>query len=54
MDVTMGEVQRMVEFRVAFWVHEDVDIERVVKEMEYTFSHPAIREIEIVDIFTEG
>lgn len=49
----MNEVRRRVEVLVTLWVDEDADISEVVQEMDYTFFHPAIRDTEITDLYTE-
>lgn len=49
----MSQENRRVDVLVSLWVDEDADISEVVQEMDYTFFHPAIRETEIVDLYTE-
>jgi phenylalanyl-tRNA synthetase beta subunit len=51
--VAVGEIQHKIELVVALWIDEDADIQEVVQEMDYAFNHPAIKETEIIDIYTE-
>ena len=44
---------RTIEVVVKLEIDEDADVQEVVSEMEYTFSHPAIKSTEIVDLVTE-
>ena len=44
---------RTVELIVRLQVDEDADIGEVVGEMDYEFTHPAIKDTEIIDVCTE-
>jgi len=44
---------RTIEIVVRLEIDEDVDVQDVVGDMDYSFEHPAIRDTEIVDILTE-
>jgi hypothetical protein len=44
---------RTIEVVVKLEIDENADIQEVVAEMDYTFSHPAIKSTEIVDLITE-
>jgi hypothetical protein len=44
---------RVIEITVALWISEDADPTEVVAEMDYNFTHDAIRDTEIRDINTE-
>jgi len=48
----MGEVQRRVDIVVSLWIDRDVDVEEVLQEMDYEFTHPAIKDTEIVYVKT--
>ncbi len=49
----MSEVRRRVDVVVSLWIDEDADVQEVMSEMDYDFRHPAIKDMEIVDICTE-
>jgi hypothetical protein len=49
----MSEVQRRVDIVVSLWIDRDVDVEEVLQEMDYEFSHPAIKDTEIVKVVDE-
>jgi len=46
-------MSRTVELIVRLQVDEDADIAEVVREMDYEFNHPAIKDTEIIDVYTE-
>jgi hypothetical protein len=48
-----GKRMRTIEVVVKLEIDENADIQEVVAEMNYTFSHPAIKSTEIVDLITE-
>jgi len=48
----MSEVQRRVDIVVSLWIDRDVDVEEVLQEMDYEFTHPAIKDTEIVYVKT--
>lgn len=48
----MGETRR-IEVLVRLEVLDDADIQEVISEMDYSFTHPKIVEHEIIDAFTE-
>jgi hypothetical protein len=48
----MSEVQRRVDIVVSLWIDRDVDVAEVLQEMDYEFTHPAIKDTEIVDVKT--
>ncbi len=49
----MGEVSRRVDIVVSLWIDKDVDVEEVLQEMDYEFTHPAIKDTEIVGVMDE-
>ena len=49
----MGEVRKAVEIVVRLWIDEDADVQEVVSEMDYNFTHEAVFDTEIVDVITE-
>jgi hypothetical protein len=48
----MSQVQRRVDIVVSLWIDKDVDVAEVLQEMDYEFTHPAIKDTEIVDVKT--
>jgi hypothetical protein len=44
---------RTIEVIVRLEVDDSADISAVIRDMDYDFTHPAIREMEIVDVSTE-
>ena len=48
----MSEVQRRIDIVVSLWIDRDVDVEEVLQEMDYEFTHPAIKDTEIVYVKT--
>lgn len=44
---------RMIEVLVRVWIDEDADIMDVVNEMDYSFTHDAIKDTVIEDVFYE-
>ena len=44
---------RDIEIVVRLSIEEDVDVLEVLRELDYNFEHPAIKDTEIVDILTE-
>jgi hypothetical protein len=42
-----------VQVVVTLWIDENADVQQVVSEMNYEFTHPAILDSEIRDINTE-
>lgn len=48
----MSEVSRRVDIVVSLWIDRDVDVEEVLQEMDYEFTHPAIKDTEIVYVKT--
>ncbi len=44
---------RDIEIVVRLTIDEDADVQEVVSEMDYEFRHPAIKDMEIVDVVTE-
>lgn len=49
----MKEEQKRIEVLVALWIDEHADIQEVIQEMDYSFSHAAIGDTEIIDVYTE-
>jgi hypothetical protein len=49
----MSEVSRRVDIVVSLWIDKDADVEEVLQEMDYEFSHPAIKDSVIVEVHTE-
>lgn len=49
----MSEVSRRVDIVVSLWIDEDWDVAEVLQEMDYEFSHPAIKDTEIVEVMNE-
>ena len=49
----MGEVSRRVDIVVSLWIDEDWDVAEVLQEMDYEFTHPAIKDSVIVEVNTE-
>lgn len=44
---------RTIEVVVKLEIDSDADISDVVSDMDYEFSHPAIKDTEIVDVYTD-
>jgi hypothetical protein len=49
----MSEVQRRVDIVVSLWVDRDADVAEILQEMDYEFTHPAIKDTEIVKVVDE-
>ena len=49
----MSQVQRRVDIVVSLWIDKDVDVAEVLQEMDYEFTHPAIKDSVIVEVKTE-
>jgi len=49
----MGQVARRVDIVVSLWIDEDWDAMEVLQEMDYEFSHPAIKDSVIVEVRTD-
>ena len=45
---------RTIEVVVKITMLEDADIGQVISDMDYEFTHPAIKDTEIVDVLYEG
>ena len=48
----MSQVQRRVDIVVSLWIDRDVDVAEVLQDMDYEFTHPAIKDTEIVEVKT--
>lgn len=48
----MSQVQRRVDIVVSLWVDRDADVAEVLEDMDYEFTHPAIKDTEIVEVKT--
>lgn len=46
-------MSRWIEVVVVIELDDDADVSEVVAEMDYEFSHAAIKDTEIVDVITE-
>lgn len=44
---------RTIEIIVRLEIDEDVDVQDIVNDLDYSFDHPAIHNTEIIDILTE-
>ena len=44
---------KIVEITVKLVLKEDADVQEVVSEMDYQFTHPAIVDTEVVDVNNE-
>lgn len=51
--IDFSDELRPVQVVVTLWLDPDADVQEVVSEMDYTFSHSAIKDHEIRDINTE-
>ena len=49
----MSEVQHRVDIVVSLWIDRDADVAEILQEMDYEFSHPAIKDTEIVKVMDE-
>lgn len=49
----MRDELRRVDIVVSLYLDPDADVQEVVSEMDYTFTHTAIKDTEIVDINSE-
>lgn len=49
----MSEVHRRVDIAVSLWIDRDVDVAEILQDMDYEFTHPAIKDTEIVEANTE-
>ena len=49
----MGQVARRVDIVLSLWIDEDWDAMEVLQEMDYEFSHPAIKDSVIVEVRTD-
>jgi hypothetical protein len=47
------QATRTIEVVVRLTINEDADVQEVISEMDYDFSHEAIQLTEIVDVNTE-
>lgn len=44
---------KRVDIVVSLWIDEDADYAEVLQEMDYEFSHPAIKKTEIVEVTSD-
>ena len=49
----MSEVSRRVDIVVSLWIDRDADVALVLQDMDYEFTHPAIKDSVIVEVKTE-
>ena len=49
----MSEVQHRVDIVVSLWIDKDADVAEILQEMDYEFSHPAIKDAEIIKVMDE-
>jgi hypothetical protein len=45
---------RTIEVVVKLTIDDEADVSELVAELDYEFRHPAIKDTEIVDVFTEA
>jgi hypothetical protein len=44
---------RTIQVLVSLNIDEDADVSKLVAEMDYSFTHPAIIDTDIIDVYTE-